>query len=152
MYLSSICKCLQEKYQRMYFYSPLKVLLFPVSAVLSILLCVMVRVPPSRGILLIHTNDCPLFDVIENACTFCWKEWKKVNMGNQKWRINWVEMELLLLGKENIVLIEPLNCFGGRRAHVLGLYQRILNSYINYWGNIAQNRTAWFSLSWMLFA
>lgn len=37
---------------------------------------------------------------------------KKVNWANQKCRINWVEMELLLLGKENIVLIERLNCFG----------------------------------------
>lgn len=30
-----------------------------------------------RGTLLIHTNDCPLFDVIENACTSCWEERKK---------------------------------------------------------------------------
>lgn len=39
---------------------------------------------------------------------------EKVKMGNLKWRINWAEIELLLLGKENIMLIEVLNCFGER--------------------------------------
>lgn len=50
---------------------------------------------------------------------------------------------LLLLGKENIVLIEVLNYFRERErkgAHILGLYQTILNSYINYSGNIAWKR------------
>lgn len=35
---------------------------------------VMVKVPQSLRTFLIHTNDCPLFDIIENACTSCWEE------------------------------------------------------------------------------
>lgn len=44
---------------------------------------------------------------------------------------------------------------GGRtRAHMLGLYQRILNSYINYLGNIAEDRkkNRWSCLHWIMFA
>lgn len=128
-------------YQTICFYSlrPCFLLFLPK---LPILCFVTVKVPQSLRTLLIHTNDCPSFDVIENACTSCWEEWKKkVKMGNQKWRINWVEMELLLLGKENIVLIEVLNCFVEREnGDTYALVQRILNSYINYSGNIARKR------------
>lgn len=58
------------------------------------------------------------------------EEWKKkeVKMGNQKWRINWVEMELLLLGKENIVLIEVPNCFGERENE--GTYAWVISEDI----------------------
>lgn len=41
---------------------------------LPILCFVTVKVPQSLRTLLIHTNDCPLFDVIENAYTSCWEE------------------------------------------------------------------------------
>lgn len=106
---------------------------------------VMVKVPQSLRTLLIHTNDCPLFDIIENACTSCWEEWKKkeAKVGNQKCRISWFEMELVLLGKENIVLIEvdPTELLGKKKTgDTYALVQRILNSYINYLGNIARKR------------
>jgi hypothetical protein len=37
----------------------------------------MVTVPQSPETVLIPPNDCPLFDVIENACASCWERMKK---------------------------------------------------------------------------
>lgn len=71
------------------------------------------------------------------------KKKKKAKVGQQKCRINWFEMELLLLGKENIVLIEvdPTELLGKKETgDTYALVQRILNSYINYLGNIARKR------------
>lgn len=60
---------------------------------------VTLKVPRSLKTLLIHTNDWPLFDVIENACTSCWDERRGAKMGKQMWQINWVEMDLPLRGE-----------------------------------------------------
>lgn len=53
-------------------------------------------------------------------------------------------MELHILGKENIVLIEvvPTELLGKKETgDTYPLVQRILNAYINYLGNIARKRT-----------
>lgn len=53
-------------------------------------------------------------------------------------------MELHLLGKENIVLIEvvPTELLGKKETgDTYPLVQRILNAYIDYLGNIARKRT-----------
>lgn len=99
------------------------------------------KVAQSLRTLLIHTNDCPLFDVIENACTSRWKEWKKKSKDGKpevENQLSWNGTTALGEGKHCAHWGTELLWRGGERgAHVLGLYQRILNSYINYLGNIA---------------
>lgn len=70
----SVYKSVISKDLFLHFEAPLFFLFLPE---LPISRFVMVKVPQSPRTLLIHTNDCPLFDVIENACTSCWEEWKK---------------------------------------------------------------------------
>lgn len=89
-------------------------LLFP------ILGFVMVKVPQSRRALLIHTNDCLLFDVIQNAGTIL-VGLKNVATGNHKCRINWIKMELLLLGKGTITFYWAFELLRRRESiYILG--------------------------------
>lgn len=85
--------------------------------VLPILYFVTLKVPQSLKTLLIHTNDWPLFEAIENACTSCWEE--RGGGGSKDGKADCgksieLKWNYLSVGKANSVLIESLNCFRER--------------------------------------
>lgn len=83
---------------------------------LPILCFVTLKVPQSLKTLLIHTNDWPLFEAIENACTSCWEErgGKKQRWESRCGKSIELKWNYLSVGKANSVLIEWLDCFRER--------------------------------------
>lgn len=74
--------------------------------VLPILCFVTLKVPQSLKTLLIHTNDWPLFEAIENACTSCWEErGEKQRWENRCGKSIELKWNYLSVGKANSVLI-----------------------------------------------
>lgn len=125
VFSSSISKCLQKqniKGSVFTVWGPAFLFFQPMHPILCF---VMLKVPQSLKTLLIHTNDWPLFDVIENACTSCWEERGgggggkdgKADVANQ---LSW-NGPTSPWGKKTVCL---LSCWialeeGERRTHVL---------------------------------